>query len=138
MVSALSIFIGYVLLFIAVFIYLHASAKANLRNQKLAENAEDEILNFIVGNNECSNVADFIYNFCIEKVDSFLQTKSKLWWFGALLGLKKINEEEKKFQPNKYRWLWFVRVIGSAALFSSLLIVLFGLVIFYGKCSSNF
>jgi len=143
-VLAIFLFIGYSILFTAAFIFLHGSAKANLRNQGLAEVAEDDIIDYL-SKEKCGSISSFLESFSKKEVDTKLQSENITYWNGALfkknykcLGwtrsfIDKIihflegKEKGNESRPNKNRWLWYVKIVGLTAILSYLAIILAGI-----------
>ena len=149
---------GYLIFFVASYIYLHGSAEANERNHELAKIAEDEIL-VILDNEPINNVIKKFHDDNIdEKEKTLLQQKPLPWWISKLFEKNKekyfqwlknkqvekiINsiieiydskefDSEKtnnKFQPNEYRWFWYVKLIGLTSLFCSIAVLISGLIV---------
>lgn len=91
----------YLGLFWAAFTYLHTSGQANLRNQRLAETAEDEIVRFLKAEG-FSDIGEFLKGFpreLFEKQrrfdDLFLKYAKKGSWLKTPLRWKRKSLEEK-------------------------------------------
>lgn len=165
----LLLFLGYFVLFVAAFCYLHGSAKSNLRNQELAETAEDQIVRVLIGKGY-TDFDRFENGFVPKTADGYYLKESEWhWWipnrllkalktvvtsvlqsflFGqrfylkleianlkealALLKAQKMYDEgkegDKKYQPSKDRWLWYVNALGLTAFLSWVIVTLCGII----------